>query len=188
MKRLAFTILVAVFALVLAVQAEERPPPFPLLDAPIPVPEITFAGGDGTLRTLADYRGTVVLLNIWATWCIPCRTEMPTLDRLQGALGGSGFEVVALSIDRGGPEVVKKFFGEIGIQHLNVDVDLSGQVAFSLGVIGLPATLLIDRNGMEIGRLIGPAEWDAPEIVALLKSAIAADPAAPINSKGESLL
>jgi thiol-disulfide isomerase/thioredoxin len=177
MKRLAFTILVAVLALVFPAEAEETPQPFPLLDAPIPVPEITFTGNDGTLRTLADYRGTVVLLNIWATWCVPCRTEMPTLDRLQGALGGSGFEVVALSIDRGGPEVVKKFFGEIGIQHLNVDVDLSGQAAFSLAVIGLPATLLIDRNGMEIGRLVGPAEWDAPEIIAFLNSVISVDPA-----------
>lgn len=172
MKRLALTIFAAVVALGFPAWAAETVPQFSMLDAPVPVLELTFADADGTARSLADYRGKVVLLNVWATWCVPCRTEMPTLDRLQGALGGPDFEVVALAIDRGGPAVVREFYDEIGVQHLATNVDASGQAAFALGVLGLPATLLIDRNGMEIGRLIGPAEWDAPAMVAFLKSVI----------------
>lgn len=172
MKQAALTVLAAAFALAPSAHAAEPVAIFPLLDAPAPVPEIAFADGDGTARSLADFRGKIVLLNIWATWCVPCRTEMPTLDRLQGQLGGPDFGVVALSIDRNGPDAVRKFFGEIGVQHLAVNIDVSGKAAFSLAVVGLPATLLIDRDGMEIGRLIGPAEWDAPEMVAFLKSVI----------------
>lgn len=176
MKRLALTIFAALVALGPPALAAETVPAFSMLDAPVPVPELAFADAAGNSRSLADYRGKIVLLNIWATWCVPCRTEMPTLDRLQGELGGPDFEVVALSIDRNGPEAVKKFFGEIGIQHLAVNVDVSSQAAFSLGIVGLPATLLIDRNGMEIGRLIGPTEWDAPEMVDFLKSVISGEP------------
>lgn len=172
MKRLAFSIFAAVVALGFPAHGAETIPAFSLLDVPVAVPEITFADDAGTARSLADFRGKIVLLNIWATWCIPCRTEMPTLDRLQGQLGGPDFEVVALSIDRNGPDAVRKFFGEIGVQHLAVNVDTSGQAAFALGILGLPATLLIDRDGMEIGRLIGPAEWDATEMVAFLRSVV----------------
>lgn len=170
MKQLAYMLSAAALALAASTQAAE--PVFPLLDAPVPVPEIAFADGAGTPRSLADFRGKIVLLNIWATWCVPCRTEMPTLDRLQGELGGTDFEIVALSIDRNGPDAVRKFFGEIGVQYLDVNIDVSSRAAFSLAVVGLPATLLIDRNGMEMGRLIGPAEWDAPEMVAFLESVI----------------
>lgn len=99
MKRLVFIVFAAVFPLVFPVLAEEPVRPFPLLNAPVAVPEIAFADGAGTPRSLTDFRGKIVLLNIWATWCVPCRTEMPTLDRLQGELGGPGFEVVALSMD-----------------------------------------------------------------------------------------
>ncbi|TIX34583.1 MAG: TlpA family protein disulfide reductase, partial [Mesorhizobium sp.] len=80
---------------------------------------------------------------IWATWCAPCRKEMPTLDRLQAKLGGPDFEVVALSMDRAGPEIVKKFFAEIGIKHLALSIDASGKAMFAIGSVGLPATLLI---------------------------------------------
>ncbi|WP_325052247.1 TlpA disulfide reductase family protein [Sinorhizobium meliloti] len=95
---------------------------------------------------------------------------MPTLDRLQAAMGGDRFNVVALSIDRGGAEAVKKFYAEIGIQHLAIHVDTSGKVGFALAAAGLPTTLLIDAEGRELGRLIGPAEWGAPGMVAFLKS------------------
>lgn len=172
MKRAAFIALAAALAMAPSAQAAETAQAFPLLDEPVPVPEIAFADGAGTPRSLADFRGKIVLLNIWATWCVPCRTEMPTLDRLQGQLGGPDFEVVALSIDRNGAEAVRKFFSEIGVQYLDVNIDVSSRAAFSLAVVGLPATLLIDRNGMEMGRLIGPAEWDAPEMVAFLESVI----------------
>lgn len=178
MRRLAFAVFALSYALVFAGQAQAIQP-LTLLDTPAPIPSIAFADGNGTARTLADFRGRIVLLNIWATWCVPCRTEMPTLDRLQGELGGPDFEVVALSIDRGGPDVVRKFFSEIGVRNLAVNVDSSTQAAFALGAMGLPVTLLINRDGLEIGRLIGPAEWDAPEVVAFLKSVIAGAAAIP---------
>jgi hypothetical protein len=95
---------------------------------------------------------------------------MPTLDRLQAALGGPDFEVVALSINRGGLEVVKNFYAEIGVQHLAIHIDTAN---FELATAGLPTTLLIDRQGQELGRLVGPAEWDTPDMAAFLKSIIA---------------
>jgi len=141
-----------------------------LHDTPQVVPGFRFEDRDGRALTLADFAGKVVLLNIWATWCIPCREEMPALDRLQAELGSPDFAVVALSIDRGGLEAVQTFLGEIGIERLAIYLDSSGEAANTLGVIGLPATLLIDQQGREIGRLVGPAEWDSPEMVGLLRS------------------
>lgn len=170
MRRLFVAILLAMALAAPGCAAPSRD--FVLHDAPVAVPELQFSDGEGTPRSLADFRGKVVLLNIWATWCLPCREEMPTLDRLQAALGGEKFEVVALSIDRGGVDAVKKFFAEIGIQHLAIHVDTSSQVGFALGTPRLPTTLLIDAEGRELGRLIGPAEWDAPEMVAFLKSTV----------------
>jgi thiol-disulfide isomerase/thioredoxin len=146
---------------------------FVLRNAPAAVPALEFTDGEGQKRTLADFRGKVVLLNIWATWCAPCRKEIPTLDRLQAALGGDDFEIVPLSIDRGGAERVKKFYDEIGVQHLGIYVDSSRTANNALDVFGLPATLLIDRQGRELGRLSGAAEWDAPDMIAFLKSTIA---------------
>jgi thiol-disulfide isomerase/thioredoxin len=152
--------------------AADPPQNFLKRDTPVPVPELQFTDGEGQPQTLAEFRGKVVLLNVWATWCAPCRKEMPTLDRLQATLGGPDFEVVALSVDRRGPDVVKKFYGDVGIQHLSIHVDTSSKAGFALAATGLPITLLIDRQGQEIGRLVGPAEWDAPETVEFLKSII----------------
>jgi thiol-disulfide isomerase/thioredoxin len=146
---------------------------FLMRDSPAAIPALQFSDGEGRARTLADFRGKVVLLNIWATWCLPCRKEMPTLDRLEAALGGPDFEVVPLSIDRGGVEKVKKFYTEIAIQHLAIYVDSSREANSRLDAIGVPTTLLVDRDGREFGRLSGDAEWDAPEMVAFLKSIIA---------------
>ena len=154
--------------------ATEAPQNFAVLDTPAAVPEISFADVAGQPKTLADYSGRVVLLNIWATWCAPCRKEMPTLDRLQAKLGGPDFEVIALSMDRKGPDVVKKFYAEIGVTHLALNIDTSAKAMFALNAVGLPMTLLIDRDGKEIGRLIGPAEWDAPDMVDFIRGRIAA--------------
>ncbi|MPY76151.1 MAG: redoxin family protein [Alphaproteobacteria bacterium] len=142
---------------------------------PLPLPELGFEDGDGNPRTLADFRGKVVLLNIWATWCGPCRHEMPTLDRLQAELGGPGFEVVALSIDRAGIDVVTEFYSEVGVDHLAKYIDESGKAARQLNAVGLPTTLLIDRDGREIGRLVGPSEWDTPKMVAFLRQYLPKD-------------
>jgi thiol-disulfide isomerase/thioredoxin len=122
--------------------------------------------------SLADLRGKVVLLNIWATWCAPCRREMPTLDRLQAEIGGPDFEVVALSIDRKGLPVVKEFYEELGLQEVGIYVDPSGKASRELSALGVPTTLLIDREGNELGRLAGPAEWDSPEMVSFIRGYI----------------
>jgi thiol-disulfide isomerase/thioredoxin len=137
---------------------------------PTVVPEVHFQDKEGKTRALAEFRGKVVLVNIWATWCGPCREEMPTLDRLQAQLGGPDFEVVALSIDRGGFDVIAKFFAEVGVKHLAMYLDSNMEAASALSTVGLPTSLLIDRDGTEIGRLIGPATWDAPEMVEFIRS------------------
>lgn len=134
------------------------------------MPETHFQDKDGRTRSLAEFGGRVVLVNIWATWCGPCREEMPTLDRLQAELGGPDFEVVALSIDRGGFEAITKFFAEVGVKHLAMYLDSDMNAASALSAVGLPTSLLIDRVGTEIGRLIGPAKWDAPEMVEFIRS------------------
>jgi len=146
----------------------KQPPegfPFRLHSAPRPVPNIAFEDGAGRKLTLADFRGKVVLLNVWATWCPPCRREMPALDRLQQQLGGPAFEVVALSIDSAGLPAVKEFYLETGVSKLGVYIDKSMQSTSTLGATGLPTTLLIDAQGREIGRKLGPAEWDSLEAV-----------------------
>src|SRR6516225_5841167 len=152
--------------------AQEPPKNFVFVGKPTPVAEINFDDAVGQARKLADFKGKVLLVNIWATWCGPCRKEMPALDRLQARLGGSDFEVIPVSIDRGGMEAIRKFYSEIGVRNLAMYIDSSGQVLRQTRALGLPTTLLIDRSGQEIGRVIGPAEWDAPEITEFLSSFI----------------
>lgn len=171
MRMLPTMLLLAVLGLPGAKAAE--PVSIPLHETPRPLPGLTFTDGEGQPRTLADFRGKVLLLNIWATWCGPCRREMPTLDRLQARLGGDRFEVVALSIDRAGIGVVRVFFDEIDIEHLRIFIDESGRAARDLKIFGLPATLLIGRDGRELGRLVGPAEWDTPEMIDFFETVIA---------------
>lgn len=147
-----------------------------LHDAPRPLPEITFADDAGESLTLKSYRGKVVLLNIWATWCAPCRTEMPTLDRLQSRLGSDRFEVVALSIDRAGVGVVRKFYDETSIKHLKLVIDQSGRTMQALNLLGLPTTILVGPSGVELARHVGPAEWDLPEMRAFFEDVIKTAP------------
>jgi thiol-disulfide isomerase/thioredoxin len=163
--------------------AQEPPKNFVMHDAAKPVAAINFVDDQGRPRSLADFKGKVVLLNIWATWCGPCRKEMPALDRLQAALGGRDIEVVALSIDRGGLDVVRKFSAEVGIRNLTMYLDSSGQAVRQLGAVGLPTTLLIDRDGREIGRLMGPAEWDTTEMLEFVRCVVSRGDAA---KSGES--
>ena len=138
------------------------------------LPTIRFADEKGHAMTLQDFRGKVVLLNLWATWCPPCREEMPTLDRLQARLGGPGFEVVAVSIDRDGLPAVQEFYLQTAIKQLRVYLDKSGEASANLGATGIPTTLLIDRESREIGRKIGPAEWDSLEVVTLIQGYLGA--------------
>lgn len=136
------------------------------------LPEIKFQDAAGTERTLADWRGKVVLLNLWATWCLPCRREMPALDRLQKELGSDKFEVVAISVDRKGAAASKTFLDETQVKHLALYVDATARMSSELRVIGLPATLLIDTQGREVGRLLGPAEWDSDDAKRLIRSVL----------------
>ena len=146
--------------------------PFARAAAPKDIPPLEFEDAGGRAHTLGDFKGKVVLLNLWATWCAPCREEMPALDRLQATLGGPRFEVVALSIDQQGPQIARKFYDEVGVKSLALYVDRSAQAAFKLGAVGLPSTLLVDARGREIGRHVGPAKWDAPEVLAELRRRI----------------
>jgi thiol-disulfide isomerase/thioredoxin len=125
-----------------------------------PAPLLTFLDEEGSKLSLEKFRGKIVVLNLWATWCTPCVAEMPMLDRLQQQLEGVGVVVVALSIDRGGPEVVREFFDEHEITHLGVYVDPTMRAQGDLNAIGLPTTIVIDREGNDRGRIVGPAEWD----------------------------
>ena len=133
--------------------------------------EFTGLPGQAPVR-MQSYKGQPLLLNIWATWCPPCREEMPTLDALQARLGGSDFHVLPLSIDRAGLEPVRRFYRETGIRNLDLYIAEDTRAMLALAVVGLPTTILIDRIGRERGRLAGPAEWNSPEAVAQISALI----------------
>jgi thiol-disulfide isomerase/thioredoxin len=144
--------------------------------APRRLPELAFTDAGGKPRTLADFRGRTVLFNLWATWCVPCRKEMPALDALQGKLGGDKFEVVAINIDTRNIEKPKAWLQEVGITRLGYYADSSAKVFQDLKAIGkafgMPTTLLIDPNGCELGVLAGPAEWASEDAVKLIEAAL----------------
>ena len=146
-----------------------KPLELSVFDRPRDLPEIHFADDQGHQLTLGDFRGRVVLLNVWATWCVPCRREMPALDRLQARLGGKDFLVVPLSIDREGVAPVKRFYQQFGLEKLGIYVDPSGKGPRALAIPGVPTTLLIDRQAREIARKMGPAEWDGEEMLSLVE-------------------
>lgn len=141
-------------------------------EAPKALPEISFAAPDETPASLADFAGGITLVNLWATWCAPCLREMPMLNALAGAV--PGLTVVALNQDRGGMAVAGPFWEEKGFANLALYLDPTFKAAATLVERGLPLTILLDRNGQEIARLEGIAEWDAPEVVAYFKE-LAAD-------------
>lgn len=137
--------------------------------APKPIPDLSFVDGDGRRVDLADFKDRFVLLNLWATWCGPCVKEMPSLDRLQAQLGGDSFQVVALSLDRGGRNAVEPFYARTGVTHLALYLDPGSAAMKALALRGLPTTLLVDPEGRELGRVEGAVEWDSPEVLALLR-------------------
>ena len=140
---------------------------------PAPVPQTPFTDPEGGTHSLADYRGKVVLLNFWATWCAPCREEMPSLDRLAAERGGEDFEVVAIAAGHNPPPAIARFLSETGITHLPVRLDPRQELARGMGVMGMPVTVLIDREGREIARLRGGADWSSPAAHELIAQATA---------------
>jgi thiol-disulfide isomerase/thioredoxin len=146
-------------------------------EAPRAVPSLTFKDAAGADVGLERFRGKVVLLNLWATWCAPCRKEMPALDRLQAERGGDDFEVVAVSLDIGSADKPKAFLREIGVEKLAFYADPTPKTFQSFRAVGrgsgLPTTLVLDRAGCEIAYLPGPAEWASPDALRLIDAALA---------------
>ena len=128
---------------------------------------------DGTTGALADHTGKVVLLNFWATWCVPCRKEMPMLSELQSELGSDQFEVLTLATGRNAPPAMKKFFKDIGVGNLPLHRDPKQKVARDMGVLGLPITVILNEKGDEIARLRGDADWSSDNAKDILKAVIA---------------
>ena len=133
----------------------------------------SFANAKGETVDLTKWKGRVVLLNLWATWCAPCRKEMPDLAKLQAAMGGADFEVVALSVDRKGLEASQAFLKEIGVSNLAAYIEPEAKSLAALQALGLPATVLIDKQGKEAARLLGPADWSSAETQAMVKALLA---------------
>jgi thiol-disulfide isomerase/thioredoxin len=132
-----------------------------------------FINLQGVQKTLADYLGQGIVLNLWATWCVPCVKEMPQLDRLKKKISVDEIEVLAISVDRAGTPIVKRFFHLNGISNLDVLADRSGEILQETKTRGLPTTLLINAKGFEIGRVQGILEWDAPKVVKILRECLA---------------
>jgi thiol-disulfide isomerase/thioredoxin len=143
---------------------------------PRALPDLSFRQADGHPKQLADWAGRVVLLNLWATWCVPCRKEMPSLDRLEAQLGGQAFEVVAVNIDTRDPDKPRTWLGEIGVNHLVYYADPTAKLFQDLKLkglaFGMPTTLIIDPHGCELAALAGPADWSSKDALALLRAAI----------------
>ncbi|MEM8799156.1 MAG: TlpA disulfide reductase family protein [Pseudomonadota bacterium] len=149
---------------------------FAINEARTPLPDDPFLtpARSGELRevNLTQFKGKLILINIWATWCAPCVEEMPALDALEKAAGGPLFAVWPISMDRGGPPAVAEFYNDNGISALPLANDPTGRLAETVGAIGLPLTLLVGPDGREMGRFVGPAEWAAPEAQALIAAAV----------------
>lgn len=139
---------------------------------PVEMAEISFEDESGAKKSLADFKGKAILLNLWATWCVPCRHEMPSLDRLQKQMGSDQFEVVALSLDRAGRDAARKFFDEIKVENLKLYIDQTMKAGNGLRAVGMPTTILIGKDGKELGRLPGPAEWDSEAAKKLIAEAL----------------
>jgi thiol-disulfide isomerase/thioredoxin len=145
---------------------------FVFAPAPRQATSATFIGDDGAM-SLADFRGKTVLVNFWATWCAPCLRELPSLDALEGELGGDDFAVVAIAADPRGPGVAREFLDRLKIQHLELYADPTLAFAIASEVPSvLPVSILFDRQGREIGRLVGEADWSSPEARALVLRAV----------------
>jgi thiol-disulfide isomerase/thioredoxin len=144
-------------------------------DTPQPVSDAAFTAPDGTEHRLSDWQGQVVVLNFWATWCAPCRVEMPMLDALQRDLGGPDFAVLPVATGRNPPEGIRRFYDEAGIADLPVYLDPRQGLAREMAVLGLPVTVVLNRQGQEVARLTGEADWNSASARAIVAALVAAD-------------
>jgi thiol-disulfide isomerase/thioredoxin len=144
--------------------------------APLRLPDLAFEDAEGKPKKLSDWRGRTVLVNLWATWCVPCRKEMPALEGLQAKLGGPNFEVVAVNIDTRDPEKPKNFLKEAHLTRLGYFSDQKAKVFQDLKAagraLGMPTSVLVDGAGCEIGTIAGPAQWDSDDAVKLIMAAV----------------
>ena len=154
---------------------------FQLLTPPEDPPGLALPAINGAETMLRDFRGKVVVLNFWATWCAPCVAEMPSLDRLQATMGPVGVQVVAISTDRGGRKVIDPFLEKHGLEHLTILLDQKSQMARALKARALPTTFILDAEGKIRGSLTGAAEWDSPAAMELIRYFLA--PAAPLGGE-----
>jgi thiol-disulfide isomerase/thioredoxin len=157
---------------------------FKPLDPPQAALAISFTDDQGRTISLTDFRGKVVLLNFWATWCVPCVEEMPSLDNLQAKLGGDNFVVVAISTDRQGLPIVEPFLHKLGVRNLSTYLDPAHGAQRAFGIRGIPTTMVIDRDGRERGRLEGMTRWDSTEALALIRHYLG--PAAPSTTRADA--
>ncbi|MGY3347875.1 MULTISPECIES: thiol:disulfide interchange protein TlpA [unclassified Bradyrhizobium] len=147
-----------------------------MASAPLKLPDLTFEDADGKPRKLSDFRGKTLLVNLWATWCVPCRKEMPALNQLQTKLSGPDFEVVAINIDTRDPEKPKNFLKDANLTRLGYFTDQKAKVFQDLKSIGralgMPTSVLVDPQGCEIATIAGPAEWASDDALKLLRAAL----------------
>jgi thiol-disulfide isomerase/thioredoxin len=143
---------------------------------PLRLPDLAFADGSGAPKKLSDWRGKTVLVNLWATWCVPCRKEMPALDGLQGKLGGPNFQVVAINIDTRDADKPKAFLNDAKLTRLDYFSDRNAKVFQDLKAVGralgMPTSVLVDGSGCEIATIAGPAEWDSDDAIKLINAAM----------------
>lgn len=172
MRRSLIPILIIVCAFVVLPPLLHRlfPPTLPVAQLvvhklPRQLTDFTFSDSSGRRLTLEDFRGTFVLVNVWATWCPPCREEMASLNQLSALFANENIKIVPISIDASGLLVARSFYKRLGLNNLSIYVDPSKGVMDALRITGIPTTLLIGRNGREIARMVGPAQWDAPDSV-----------------------
>ena len=153
-----------------AVQQPAGPPaslaPFAAAKAPLAVPQVAIDDAKGTRLALSSFKGKYVLLNLWATWCAPCVRELPALAKLKSSVASGRFDVVAVDVGRGTAADARMFLDSHDAKSLDTYVDSNLALLRAFGAFGLPLTVLIDPQGREIGRAVGPAAWDTPEAIA----------------------
>ncbi len=158
----------ALFCLAVGVKPATALDTLAWLDSPFQVPETSYLIEGGGSGTLGEYRGKVIVLNFWATWCPPCIEELPSLDRLAALHAGSHLAVITMAMDRASEEKIKAFHDEHGLGHLTIQRDPDMKLARSMRLFGLPTTFLVDHRGNVVAQLVGEAQWDTDEALAVI--------------------